>query len=66
MPLVINALRGGHTHTHTHILMHKQKQFQETRQAPACGQHTNGLKIDFIDMDDFVTAIFHFIYHQEI
>ena len=27
MPLVINALGGGHTDTGTHILTHKQKRF---------------------------------------
>ena len=35
MPLVINALRGGHTdtqtHTHTYIPMCEPKQFQENR-----------------------------------
>ena len=32
-PLVINALRGGHTdrQTHARILMHELKQFQENR-----------------------------------
>ena len=31
MPLVINALGGGHTDTHTCTPTHKVKQFQETR-----------------------------------
>ena len=41
MPLVINAIGGGHTYTH--ILMHEQRQFQETRCTLATGQHTFGL-----------------------
>ena len=41
MPLVINAIGGGHTH----ILTCKQKkQFQETRRTLACGWQTTGLK----------------------
>ena len=30
MPLVINALGGGHAHIHTHIPTREPKQFQET------------------------------------
>ena len=33
------------TYVHAHILMHEQKQFQETRRAPACGQRAPGLKM---------------------
>ena len=36
-----------HTHTHAHAHMHtlsEQKQFQETRHAPAEGQHMANLK----------------------
>ena len=43
MPLVIIALEADiHTNTQTSA----KKQFQETRHAPACGQHVPGLKID--------------------
>ena len=42
MPLVINALRGGHTDTHTRIPTHGPKQFQETRHARP--KRTPGLK----------------------
>ena len=46
-PLVINSLGGEHTQTHTqaHIQTSTQKQFQETRHAPACGWRMPGLII---------------------
>ena len=34
MPLIINALGGGHTDTHTHIPTREQKRFLEIRR---CG-----------------------------
>jgi len=43
MPLVINSLGGRHTHTQGHR-HHGQKQFQETRCAPAKGRRMPGFK----------------------
>ena len=52
--LVINALGNRYTHTHAHMPMCKQKQFQETRCAPA-----TGLKIPLQVNDHNYTPLLH-------
>ena len=48
-----NSLRGGHTHMQTRIQTSAQKQFQETRRAPACP----GLKNSKTDIDLMISKL---------